>query len=65
MVYVLEKKQGNPATYQFRQVNVKTGTRENGYVAVTLPSVINPAQTPIVINGAYSLLAKLNNNEEE
>ena len=65
LVYVLEKKQGNPVLYQFRQVDVKTDVRENGYVAVTLPSDVNPAMTPIVVNGAYSLLAKLNNSEEE
>lgn len=65
LVYVLEKKVGNPASYQFRQVEVKTGVREKGYVAVTLPTDINPAKTPIVLNGAYSLLAKLNNSEEE
>lgn len=63
-VYVLETKQGNPATYQFRQVDVKTGVRENGYVAVTLPSDIHPQQTPVVVNGGYSLLSKLNNSEE-
>ncbi|GAB4025425.1 efflux RND transporter periplasmic adaptor subunit [Spirosoma koreense] len=65
LVYVLEKKQGNPVTYQFRQVEVKTGVRENGYVAATLPNTINPVVTPIVLKGAYSLLAKLNNSEEE
>lgn len=65
LVYVLEKKQGQPVSYQFRQVDVKTGVREKGYVAVTLPSDINPATTPVVVNGAYSLLAKLNNSEEE
>lgn len=65
LVYILEKKQGNPLLYQFQQVEIKTGVRENGYVAVTLPSDINPAVTPIAVNGAYSLLAKLNNSEEE
>ena len=63
-VYVLETKQSNPATYQFRQVELTTGVRENGYVAVTLPPGINPQQTPVVVNGAYSLLSKLNNSEE-
>jgi cobalt-zinc-cadmium efflux system membrane fusion protein len=65
LVYVLEKKQANPMQYQFRQIALKAGVRENGYVAVTLPNDINPAVTPIVVNGAYSLLAKLNNSEEE
>ncbi|GAB3901053.1 efflux RND transporter periplasmic adaptor subunit [Spirosoma agri] len=65
LVYVLEKKEANPAVYQFRQIEIKTGVRENGYVAVTLPAAVNPELTPIVLNGAYSLLAKLNNSEEE
>ena len=65
LIYVLEKKQANPATYQFRQIEIKTGVRENGYVAVTLPPDVNPQSMPIVLNGAYSLLAKLNNSEEE
>lgn len=65
LIYLLEGKRGSPATYAFRQVVVKTGVRENGYVAVTLPPDVNPQQTPIVVNGAYSLLSKLNNSEEE
>ncbi|MFD2934801.1 efflux RND transporter periplasmic adaptor subunit [Spirosoma flavum] len=65
LIYVLEKKQTNPVTYQFRQIDVKTGVHENGYIAVTLPPNVNPRLTPIVINGTYSLLAKLNNSEEE
>ena len=64
LIYVLETKQRNLATYQFRQVAVKTGVRENGYVAITLPPDLNTQQTPIVVNGAYSLLSKLNNSEE-
>lgn len=64
-VYVLESKSGQPATYQFRQIEVRTGVRENGFVAVNLPAAINPAKTPVVINGGYSMLSKLNNSEEE
>ena len=64
-IYVLEQTKGSPATYQFQQVAVKTGIRENGLVAVTLPPTIDPVKTPIVLQGAYSLLAKLNNSEEE
>lgn len=64
-IYVLERKEGSPATYQFRQVEVKTGIKENGCVAITLPNTIDPVKTPIVVRGAYSLLAKLNNSEEE
>lgn len=65
LIYVLEGKRGNPVVYQFRQVVVKPGVRENGYVAITLPPDVNPQRTPIVVGGAYSLLSKLNNSEEE
>lgn len=65
LIYVLEKKAANSATYQFRQIEIKTGVRENGHVAINLPADVNPQLTPIVLNGAYSLLAKLNNSEEE
>ncbi|WP_020606659.1 efflux RND transporter periplasmic adaptor subunit [Spirosoma spitsbergense] len=67
-IYVLEKretKSGTAPVYQFRQVDVKTGVRDKGYIAVTIPAHIDPAKTPIVIKGAYSLLSKLNNSEEE
>jgi cobalt-zinc-cadmium efflux system membrane fusion protein len=64
-VYVLDHKDIKGAVYHFRQVEVKTGVHENGYVAVSLPASINPQQTPVVINGGYGLLSKLNNSEEE
>lgn len=64
-VYILEKKEAQPVVYQFRQIEVRTGVRENGFVAVSLPTDIDPAKTPVVINGGYSLLSKLNNSEEE
>lgn len=63
--YILEKKQGNPVMYHFRQVTIQPGIRENGYVAVTLPASIDPSRTPVVVGGAYSLLAKLNNSQDE
>ncbi len=65
LIYVLEGKRGNPVVYQFRQVVVTPGVRENGYVAITLPPDVNPQRTPIVVGGVYSLLSKLNNSEEE
>ena len=67
-IYVLEKREGKSgkvAVYQFRQVDVKTGVRDKGYIAVTIPASIDPAKTPVVIKGAYSLLSKINNSEEE
>lgn len=65
LIYVLEKKRQSPTAYQFRQIEIKTGVRENGYIAIQLPPGVNPKRTPVVLDGAYSLLAKLNNTEEE
>ncbi|XWW44449.1 efflux RND transporter periplasmic adaptor subunit [Fibrella sp. USSR17] len=64
-VYVLDKKEAQPVTYRFKQVEVRTGGRENGYVEISLPPAIDPVKTPIVLNGGYGLLSKLNNTEEE
>ena len=36
-IYILEKKSGNPTMYAFQQIEVKTGIRDKGYVAVTIP----------------------------
>lgn len=68
-IYILDRKptgnQEEAANYLFRQVEVQTGIREGGFVAVTIPDGVDPAKTPIVVGGAYNLLAKLNNAEEE
>ena len=47
----------------YRMVPVVAGVSENGYTQVTLPA--GTATTKIVTDGAYSLLAKLKNAEEE
>ena len=52
-------------SYHFQQIEVQTGIREGGFVAVTFPPTVDLAQTPIVIKGTYSLLSKLNNTEED
>ncbi|OIN57909.1 efflux RND transporter periplasmic adaptor subunit [Arsenicibacter rosenii] len=62
-VYVLVSKTGGQ--YHFRQVTVRPGIAENGYIAVSLPADVDPQKTPVVTKGAYSLLSKLNNQEEE
>jgi membrane fusion protein, heavy metal efflux system len=64
-VYVLLGKGGSPITYRFRQISVTPGSASGGYMAVNLPASVHPQQTPVVVSGAYSLLAKLNNSEEE
>jgi len=47
----------------YRMVPVVTGVSESGYTQVTLPA--GTSTTKVVVGGAYSLLAKLKNSEEE
>ena len=49
---------------RYRKVAVTRGRSEDGYTEITLPETV-PATTPFVTDGAYSLLAKLKNAEEE
>ncbi|WP_338875394.1 efflux RND transporter periplasmic adaptor subunit [Spirosoma sp. SC4-14] len=64
-IYVLDSKSGQPVTYQFRQIEVKTGISQKGYTAVTIPPSVDVSKTPVVVKGAYSLLSQLNNSGEE
>lgn len=48
----------------FRRVEAGAGVTENGFTAVILPSGFN-MQSKVVIRGAYDLLSKMNNSEEE
>ncbi|UPT65589.1 MAG: efflux RND transporter periplasmic adaptor subunit [Sphingobacteriales bacterium JAD_PAG50586_3] len=52
------------AQYHFTMVEVTTGVGELGYTEVTLPKDFD-MNSKVVINGAYSLLSKLKNAEEE
>lgn len=51
-------------TQHFRMVQVIKGVSELGYTEIQLPKDIN-TESSIVINGAYDILAKLKNSEEE
>lgn len=48
----------------FKMVEIATGNSELGYTEVTLPEGFDN-ETQIVVKGAYSLLSKLKNSEEE
>ncbi|GAA4341023.1 efflux RND transporter periplasmic adaptor subunit [Flaviaesturariibacter amylovorans] len=50
--------------YTFRRVEIVAGVTENGYTAITLPESFK-AGAKIVFKGAYDLLSKMNNSEEE
>lgn len=48
----------------FKRIEITTGVSENGYTEVILPEGFDRT-AKIVINGAYDLLSKMNNVEEE
>lgn len=48
----------------FQMIEVSTGETEHGFTEVKLPSNVT-LQTNIVVKGAFSLLAKMKNSEEE
>ncbi len=71
IVEIPEKVAGKPAKgdpkethLSFRRVEVGVGVTENGYTAVILPENFN-MKSKVVIKGAYDLLSKMNNSEEE
>lgn len=48
----------------FKRIEITTGVSENGYTEVILPEGFD-RKMKVVINGAYDLLSKMNNVEEE
>jgi len=54
----------NTKTHQYKMVEVTKGTSELGYTEINLAEGITN-ETPIVINGAYDILAKMKNSAEE
>ena len=50
--------------YTFRFEQVKKGTEQEGYSAVTLPERLKGSDAVIVVKNAYSILSALENSEE-
>lgn len=51
--------------YTFKSVEVKKGVSQYGYTEVLLPEGFELDHAEVVYRGAYDLLSKLNNSEEE
>jgi cobalt-zinc-cadmium efflux system membrane fusion protein len=51
--------------YTFKFIEVVAGITDNGYTEVTLPEGFDRSSTSIVLKGAYDLLSKMNNSEED
>jgi cobalt-zinc-cadmium efflux system membrane fusion protein len=54
---------GRSGHHRFKMVEVQPGNSELGFTEITLPEGIDSAQ--IVIKGAYAILSKIKNSEEE
>lgn len=60
-----EVKADHKNEHAFEMIAVKTGISELGYTEITLPTDKNWKTLKIVVNGAYDILSKLKNGEEE
>ncbi len=58
------KEGSNEKQFSFHRIEVSAGVSENGFTAVILPKNFN-IYSKVVIKGAYDLLSKMNNSEEE
>ncbi|WP_187264690.1 efflux RND transporter periplasmic adaptor subunit [Pontibacter beigongshangensis] len=63
--YTGQEKEGGTVMRRFRMVPVERGTEEGGYVQVAFPAGVDTAAANFVTKGAYSLLSKMRNAEEE
>lgn len=59
-----KKEEATEKHIPFKRIEVTTGVSENGYTEVILPEGFD-RKIKVVINGAYDLLSKMNNVEEE
>jgi cobalt-zinc-cadmium efflux system membrane fusion protein len=57
-----EKHQGE---MHFQMIEVKLGNTELGYTEVVLPDSIDATRNKVVVKGAYAMLSKMKNSEEE
>jgi len=58
-------KASKDSTHQFNTIEIQKGVSENGYTEVMLPEGFDIANSQVVTKGAFSILAKMNNKEEE
>lgn len=63
-VPVETKNEGQEKEFQFKRIEIQVGLKEEGYTEVILPEGFD-LKTKVVINGAYDLISKMLNSEEE
>jgi cobalt-zinc-cadmium efflux system membrane fusion protein len=64
-IFVESSDKPSAGSQLFEGIEVKKGISENGYTEVILPENFNIKGAKVVIDGAYDLLSKMNNVEEE
>jgi cobalt-zinc-cadmium efflux system membrane fusion protein len=61
--YVFIEQSASKLAYRYRMMEVKTDVAENGYTQVSFAEAV--AKPKVVVKGAYDLLSKVKNEEEE
>lgn len=61
--YVFIEQSASKIAYRYRMMEVKTDVAENGYTQVSFAETVNKPK--VVVKGAYDLLSKVKNEEEE
>jgi cobalt-zinc-cadmium efflux system membrane fusion protein len=59
------KEANHEEIYVFKAIEIKKGISQHGYTEVMLPEGFDTDHSEIVVKGAYDLLSKMNNSEEE
>jgi membrane fusion protein, heavy metal efflux system len=60
-----ERKEEEQTMFDYQMIEIQTGVSQGGYTAVSLPDSLRNQNQEFVLEGAYSLLAKMMNSEEE
>ncbi|WP_019986747.1 efflux RND transporter periplasmic adaptor subunit [Rudanella lutea] len=62
-IFVAQAPHGNNTSY--KALPIRRGVTEDGYSGVVLPAGFDPAQTPVVVKGAYAILSQWKGGGEE
>jgi membrane fusion protein, heavy metal efflux system len=64
-IFAEQKDNNSESSRRFEMLEIQTGDNELGYTEVVLPEGFDMNNNSVVVTGAYSVLSKLKNSEEE
>jgi cobalt-zinc-cadmium efflux system membrane fusion protein len=64
-IFVTAQESKHEGDHHFQMIEVQAGDSELGYTEVTVPEDFDTAKSNVVIKGAYEILSKMKNAEEE